>query len=621
MCLAEELRQCIARREQRTGNGINKRVLAERIGIVPSTLYLWLGGESVPRRELLLSLLIELEVPEGRRWAILNARDSLAIAERKRRRPQDVSSPQTGSSEVPWLDEYVRLRTLMASGRVTETVTIAREIASGAHDPFRVAQAWLFVLGGSLNLRDQTAAWAAVEESSRALRHCRDPRLLGEFHTLAAWLAHLLGSMERYAMHVVSAERALARLTEGSVAVSDAWLDLAITYSICGFHESATAARVRARAVAAACGAGEWETGGGMEVAVRHAIWLDHCGDSARAARYLGEALARLPDDLTSLDRRDLCWAQYAARRLDALGDRCRLDVSSLQPERDESRDFRDLTLLSEVCASIAAGHTTSALLRLDSADIDPLTVGQAELHRLRSMAYAAAGDFRAALDESARATRITVTEVTQLRAQLLDHTKAQLDRERLQRVAARHTDAVFVDTVTGLPNRARLDLFVSELAQRDAGAMIGAVSLTSLLSAIADECEVSANILLQRAAGIAARGVRAGQLLARGDQEHLVLVLPDASEPDAVETGRHLVSALKSENWHSIVPHLSITAEVAWVSLPADASAETAQRCVERAIFQAHRAGGGERSDPAGAWLPEGMAVNSAFRVTPVPS
>ncbi|MGH3645589.1 MAG: diguanylate cyclase domain-containing protein [Micromonosporaceae bacterium] len=597
--LARELQRWLKRREQRDGRSVDRNKLAGRVGVAQSTVYAWLNGESVPRRELLLSLLIDLDVPEARRWAVLDARDELAMRERRSRRRGECGQGTPESIEaksppvVPWLDEYLRMRTLMASGRVEETVAMARELAVAADDPFRAAQAWLFVLGGHLNLQDQSAAWAAIEAPSLALRHCREPRLLGEFHSLAAWLAHSLGALERYAMHVVSAERALTRMTEVSVAASDAWTDLAITYSVFGFHEQAKAALTRGREISALRGVSEWDAGGGMDVLVRYAVWLDHCGDTARCVQELGEAMARLPEDPKSLEIGNLHWAQFAARRLNALGVPCDIDFTDLLPERCEHRCCRDVAVLSQVCEAIAAGHGAAAIHRLDSSEIHHDTVGSPELHRLRSLAFAVAGDYRSALDASARATRAASGQLSELRTMVLNHTRAQLDQEHLRRTVTRHVDHAYADPVTGFPNRQRLDMFLQELAHLRSQAMIGAVHLGAFKSAIANECDVSANILMRRVAGIVANVIRAGQFVARCDEEHLVLVLPDITAQVAEGIGRRIAGTLQDEDWHAIIPAATtVTVDVAWVAVPAGAGFDALRHAADQAMYQAHLSG-----------------------------
>src|SRR5690606_24483238 len=83
----------------------------------------------------------------------------------------------------------------------------------------------------------------------------------------------------------------------------------------------------------------------------------------------------------------------YALARLAALGESPARDPRRLLASGGEGQRVRDMRALGDVCLMIATGRANEALTRLDTVTVAPDTLGAAEPARLRSLAFAAAGD------------------------------------------------------------------------------------------------------------------------------------------------------------------------------------------------------------------------------------
>ncbi|WP_018348953.1 GGDEF domain-containing protein [Longispora albida] len=469
--------------------------------------------------------------------------------------------------EEQWRADYARLRDLMTQGRPSDATRLARRIIATAGDPFRQAQAWLFEFGGKINRRDGPGVLAAQAAAHDALAQCPEPRLHGEFHALAAWYAYELGSIERCGMHLVSSERELSRMTETGQAAVDAWHDLAVTYSVVGFHDQAHSALDRGRAAAEASGLDMWACGG-MEVAVRHALWLDHGGDSASCTKILRDVLGMLPGDLSGVAVIDQSWFEYAARRLDVLGSPSGVRVAvPVHPDSD-SRELSDLLVLAEVCDLITTGRPAEAAALLARTEIGEQTAGPAEAGRLKALALMAAGDHAGALEAERTATRAVLRRASQLAPLFLDSLGALIDQDHLRRSIAWYADAAFTDPLTGLPNRRRVDEFVADLAARRCLAMVGVLDLDAFKAVNDTHGHLAGDLVLQRVAGILARCLRRGDLLARCGGDEFIIVLPATTSSEAAQIGARITAAVAGEDWDALLPGTPVSISVGWAPM-----------------------------------------------------
>ena len=164
----------------------------------------------------------------------------------------------------------------MREGSPYEVIAKAEEIAETVSDSIRVAQARQYVLAANMNLRDRPGVIAALARASDAVENCRNYRLIGNFHALAAWADFQSGSLKNCGLHLVNAERALEKMSDTGEPAASAWRNLGLAYSSIGYYEEAESAFGRVLALSDAT---MWDKGY-VQTVVRRALARDHRGDS-----------------------------------------------------------------------------------------------------------------------------------------------------------------------------------------------------------------------------------------------------------------------------------------------------------------------------------------------------
>ena len=483
---------------------------------------------------------------------------------------------------MTWQDDFKRLRALMQDASPREVIAQAEQIAETASDPVRIAQARQFVLAANMNLRDRPGMMAAVARASDAIEHCRNPRLIGNFHAMAAWSDFQSGSLKNCGMHLIQSERALGDMTEVGEPAAAAWRNLGLTYSLLGYHGEAEAAFERVLAVSDAT---IWDKGY-LQTVVRRAVARDHSGDAAGCIRILSQLLVDVPQE-DELDGVSQAWLHFAARRLEVLGEDCDIRFDAVV----DLPLFREMSLLSRSCERIVAGDGRTALELLDHPGVGHHVSGAAEPLRLRSLALSSLGRHAEALT----AERGVIAEITKhterLRPLLLDSVAAMLDHDHLRQTAARYADAAMTDPLTGLPNRRRLERFLRDLVNRGSDAMIGVIDLDGFKAVNDTYGHATGDQVLQRVAGILSRSLRIGDLLARAGGDEFVVVLPETGNRDAVAIGQRVCEVVSEADWHPILADTVVSVSIGWAPLkPEFAGVAEALHDADQAMYRVKR-------------------------------
>jgi hypothetical protein len=237
------------------------------------------------------------------------------------------------------------------SGHSAEVIALAERIIADTDDPRRAAQAMIEKLVALLNMGEIQRLGPMMDEVHAALRDVHDPRLHGEFRAIAGAIAFEHGSLSTAMMNLVRAERNLRRMNEATLAAVDAWHDLSVAYSTCGFHAKAMEAQ---REAATLCGVAGLSPALAalIEAQVRAAVGLDQRGDIDGCVRSLRAVVASGIPLLAQLDVAERVFLRYAVVRLAALGHPGPLTVP-LEPVDDLF--LTDVNRLSDVCAALAA--------------------------------------------------------------------------------------------------------------------------------------------------------------------------------------------------------------------------------------------------------------------------
>lgn len=474
-----------------------------------------------------------------------------------------------------WLDRVGRyaetlaeLTRLQISGRTAAALRAAERALTSVSDPYVRAEIHIRRLSALVNLGRTAHYPAAVEEAFAAAGEVTDPYFHGHLHAITVLATRQLGSLERGATHLVYASRALNAAEGQHEYLAWGWHNLAMAYSYLGFHSHAMATLTRAQEVGAAAGVPATHLAQ-PGVRLRMALAMDHHGDTDGCVRVLRDLTAELTcyDDLRKLRPSGQAGYGYALARLAALGHPPSRDPRPLLAAGVEGQRARDMRLLGDVCLSVAAGKATDALTRLETVTVSPDTFGPAELSRLRCLAFLAAGDHVAAHHADRRAFRLAAQRTDRLRDGFLDGIAARIDQEDLRRAVAHHSGEQLTDALTGLPNRAHLERYVSARVGRGERVLVGTVDVQGLETARDTHGRLAGDLVLQRLAGVLVRVMRRGDFVARSSNDRFVVVLPYSSARHATEVSRRISEAVTAEDWASLVPGSAIGVAVTWKS------------------------------------------------------
>jgi diguanylate cyclase (GGDEF)-like protein len=490
----------------------------------------------------------------------------------------------TRGSEDPVAADWLAFRNSTTSGRSAEVVASADRIIAEVSDQRRVTQAMIEKLAGLLNMGELARLGPLMDEIYARLRRTPDARLLGEFHAMAGVVAIEHGSLSTAMMNLVRSERALRRMTEASLAAVDAWHDLSVGYSSCGFHGKAMEAQTEAARVCTAAGLSP-AYAVLVEAQVRAAVGLDQRGDTQGCIRHLQSIVASGGALLDELEVSERVFLRYAVVRLAALG-----HAESLVVPVESATDLflADVNRLADVCIALIKPDAPGALKLLDGAPRAIDVLGAAEPLRLRSLVLSQLGDAAAALIEERDMLRVIMSEDRELRELLTDSIVSRLDQDRLRRVAMQYAGKAYTDPLTGLPNRRRSAEVAAALAKRGVPAMLGILDLDGFKAVNDTHGHPSGDLVLQRVAGIFARAVRQGDLLARHGGDEFIMILPETAEKLADEIGQRICDAVADEDWSALVPGTPISLSIGWAPLDADPNA--ALKAADEALYRNKR-------------------------------
>ena len=290
-----------------------------------------------------------------------------------------------------------QLRTLIRQGRYSEAVRRADELSAGP-DRYVAAYALLQKAAALFNQGRRAECAATVDRAYDAARDAGEPVLLAEFHALAAGVALFDGAMDRSAAHLVLGSRLIeAGLTDTPESI-DAHGDLAYCHSLMGFHERAASLLAGSLAVAERLGLPPARFAK-PDIPLRHALYLDHCGQTAEAVRVLSGIVREATDPGVEAETPDILAAiRYAAARLAATRGVGPVP-DPVRPEADlaDAPEYAALLAYGDACCAIATGNGDEALALLDRVQVTPELVSAGEPYRLRALAYASMGDHAAA--------------------------------------------------------------------------------------------------------------------------------------------------------------------------------------------------------------------------------
>jgi diguanylate cyclase (GGDEF)-like protein len=197
-------------------------------------------------------------------------------------------------------------------------------------------------------------------------------------------------------------------------------------------------------------------------------------------------------------------------------------------------------------------------------------------------------------------ALNASLTEANVVRIALVD----QLERQ------------TYEDALTGLANRRRLDLRLSEsfaLVQRHGRPLALAVADLDHFKRVNDEhSHAAGDAVLRTLAGLLQSQVRQTDLVARYGGEEFVLVLSEADAEAARVVCEKVRSTVEHYDWQQIAPGLALTVSIGFC---ADTSFESAERMLAEADAElyAAKAAGRNRVSGTGSSLREPRAAITA--------
>ncbi|WP_030488037.1 sensor domain-containing diguanylate cyclase [Micromonospora chokoriensis] len=461
------------------------------------------------------------------------------------------------------VDALTRARALQEASRSAEAYVLLERVIRTTTDPAARADAMVQRLSALINLGRTAEFTRAIEEASAAVRDLAEPYLHGHLNALAALAAHHQGALDRCVTHLVRAARALGAVADPDRDTAWGWHDLAMAYSYLSFHGYALGAIERARQLGVTAGIPE-ETFAAPGIRLRNAVALDHNGDSDGCLRVLRDVAADLARFVRGgragqLRPSSLAAYGYAAARQAALGDQAAtgtdVEPARLMSHGGDSARARDLRQLGQVCLAVADGRPIEAVARLDTVQVSAETLGAAESARLRSIALTRAGDHLAAHRADRLAFRLAAQRNDRLRDVYIDGIAARIDHEEMRREAARFEGEALTDPLTGLPNRRRLERYITAVVTRGERVVIGVCDLDGFKAVNTRHGHHSGDLVLQRIAGVINRVMRRGDFVARYGGDEFVVVLPETGMAEAAEVARRIEAAVRLEDWESLVP------------------------------------------------------------------
>ncbi|MFG1901649.1 GGDEF domain-containing protein [Micromonospora carbonacea] len=477
------------------------------------------------------------------------------------------------------VDVLTRARALQEVSRSAESCLLLDGVIRSTDDQYARADALVQRLSALINLGRTAEYTRAIEEASAAVRDLAEPYLHGHLNALAALAAHHQGALDRCVTHLVKAARALGAVEDPDRDTAWGWHDLAMAYSYLSFHGYALGAIERARQLGLAAGIPE-ETFAAPGIRLRNAVALDHNGDSDGCLRVLRDVAADLGRFLRGgraeeLRPSSLAAYGYAAARRAALGDRMEAapeaDPNRLLSHGADSARARDMRQLGQVCLAIAAGNPIEAITRLDTARVSNETLGAAEPARLRSIAYARAGDHAAAHRADRHAFRLAAQRNDRLRDVYIDGIAARIDHEEMRREAARFEGEALTDPLTGLPNRRRLERYIAAVVAGGERVVIGVCDLDGFKAVNTRHGHHSGDLVLQRIAGVINRVMRRGDFVARYGGDEFVVVLSGAGMAEAADVARRIEAAVRTEDWEALVPGTPVGVTIGFAEVEAN--------------------------------------------------